>query len=178
MGKNKNHSYKVLQLITSYVLLLDGLLKSIIGLTLSSLLCCFFHTNCVLHTFLFSFQVFKGFKPLIERRRRLNVDRHSVFRGDHIPGARQVHKNRAQVRQRRYDAHVQPVGDGRGVTERANPQAVAHGVPDVMRGHGDEKHPRQGAPRVLEAADPHEEAKCEADDGDEGGTVEGRTMRQ
>lgn len=72
---------------------------------------------------------------------------------------------------RRRGADVQPVGERRRVAKRAHPQAVAHGIPDVVRRHGDEKHPRQGAPSVFEASDPHEEAEREAEDGDERGTV-------
>lgn len=96
-----------------------------------------------------------------------------MFGGDHVPGPGQVHEHRAEVRERRRGAHVQPVGDGRRVAERTDPQAVADGIPDVVRGHGNEEHPWQGAPGVLEAADPHEEAQGEAEDGDEGGAVEG-----
>lgn len=101
-----------------------------------------------------------------------------MFGGDHVPGSRQVHEHGAQVRERRRGADVKPVGDGRGVAERADPKAVAHGVPYVVAGHGDEEHPRQGAPGVFEAQDPHEEAEREADDGDQGGTVERGPLRQ
>lgn len=72
---------------------------------------------------------------------------------------------------RRRGADVQPVGERRCVAERAHPQAVAHGVPDVVRRHGNEKHPRQRAPSIFEASDPHEEAEGEAEDGDERGAV-------
>lgn len=75
--------------------------------------------------------------------------------------------------QRCRGADVQPVGEGGRVSERTHPQAVAHGVPDVVRRHGDEQHPRQGAPGVFEASDPHEEAQRETEDGDDGGAVEG-----
>lgn len=110
--------------------------------------------------------------------RRLNVDGHPVFRRDHIPGSRQVHEHRAEVRKRRRGADVQPVGQRRRVAERTHPQAVAHGVPHVVRRHGNEKHPRQGAPSVFEAPDPHEEAEREAEDGDERGAVKRRTLRE
>lgn len=103
--------------------------------------------------------------------RDLNIDGHPVFSGDHIPGSRQVHEHRAQVRKCSRGAHVQPVGQRRRVSERAHPQAVTNGIPHVVRRHGDEKHPRQGAPGIFEASDPHEEAEGEAEDGDERGTV-------
>lgn len=114
----------------------------------------------------------------VRHQRPLNVDGHPVFSGDHISGPRQVHEHRAQVRERRRGADVQPVGDRRRVAERAHPQAVAHSVADVVRRHGDEEHPRQGAPSVFEASNPHEEAEGEADDGDEGGAVERGTLRE
>lgn len=101
-----------------------------------------------------------------------------MFGGDHIPGSRQIHEHRAQVRKCCRGADVQPIGEWRRVAERAHPQAVAHGVAHVVRRHGDEKHPRQGAPSVFEASDPHEEAEGETEDGDDGGTVEGRTLRE
>lgn len=101
-----------------------------------------------------------------------------MFRRDHIPGSRQVHENRAQVRKRRRGADVQPVGQRRRVAEGTHPQAVADGIPNVVRRHGNEKHPRQGAPGVFEASDPHEEAEREAEDGDERGAVKGRTLRE
>lgn len=82
------------------------------------------------------------------------------------------------MRECRRGAHVQPVGKRRRVAERAHPQAVAYGVPDVVRCHGDEEHPRQGAPSVFEASDPHEEAEGETEDGDERGAVEGGTLRE
>lgn len=94
-----------------------------------------------------------------------------MFGGDHVPGSRQIHEHRTQVRKGRRGADVQPVRERRRVSERAHPQAVAHGVPDVVRRHGNEKHPRQRAPGILEASDPHEEAEGETEDGDEGGTV-------
>lgn len=94
-----------------------------------------------------------------------------MFGGDHVPGSRQIHEHRTQVRKGRRGADVQPVRERRRVSERAHPQAVAHGVPDVVRRHGNEKHPRQGAPGIFEASDPHEEAEGETEDGDEGGTV-------
>lgn len=82
------------------------------------------------------------------------------------------------MRQRRRGADVQPIRNRRRVAERAHPQAVAHAVPHVVRRHGDEQHPRQRAPGVFEASEPHEETEGEAEDGDEGGTVEGRTLRE
>lgn len=101
-----------------------------------------------------------------------------MFSRDHVPGPRQIHEHRTQVRERRRGADVQPVGERRRVAERAHPEAVAHGVPDVVRHHGYEKHPRQGAPGIFEASDPHEEAEGEAEDGDERGAVKRRTLRE
>lgn len=80
------------------------------------------------------------------------------------------------MRERRRGADVQPVGQRRRVAEWAHPQAAAHGVTHVVRRHGNEKHPRQRAPSVFEASDPHEEAEGEAEDGDEGGAVQRRTL--
>lgn len=74
--------------------------------------------------------------------------------------------------QRCCGADIQPVGQRRRVAEGTHPQAVAHGVPDVVRRHGDEEHPRQRAPGVFETSKPHEEAEGEADDGDDGGAVQ------
>lgn len=91
--------------------------------------------------------------------------------GDDVPGAGQVHEHGAEVRQRGRGADVQPVGQRRRVAQRAQPQAVAHGVPHVVRRHGDEEHPGQRAPGVLEPAHPHEEAQGEAEHRDEGGAV-------
>lgn len=53
---------------------------------------------------------------------------------------------------------------------------MSHGITDVVRRHGDEEHPRQRAPGVLQAANPHEEAEGETQDGDEGGAVEGGAL--
>lgn len=89
-----------------------------------------------------------------------------MLRGDHIPGSGQVHEHRTQVRKSCCGADIQPVGDGGSVAKRTNPEAVAYAVPNVVRRHGDEEHPWQGAPGVFEAADPHEEAEGEADYGD------------
>jgi len=75
------------------------------------------------------------------------------------------------VRKRRCGADVQPVGKRRRVAERAYPQAVAHSIADVVRRHGNEQHPRQGAPSVFESSDPHEEAEGETENGDERGAV-------
>lgn len=80
------------------------------------------------------------------------------------------------MRERRRGVDVQPVGERGRAAERTEPQAVAHGVPDVVRRHGDEQHPRQRAPGVFEASDPHEEAEGQAEDGDEGGAVQRRTV--
>lgn len=99
-----------------------------------------------------------------------------MFGRDHVPGPRQVHQHRAQVGQRGRGADVQPVGQRRRVAEGTHPQASAHGVPYVVRGHADEEHPGQRAPGVFEASEPHEEAQREAEDGDEGGAVEGRAL--
>lgn len=109
-------------------------------------------------------------------RRRLHVDGHPVFGGDHVPGSGQIHQHRTQVRQRRRGADVQPVGEWRCVAERAHPQAPADGVAHVVRRHGNEEHPGQRAPGVLEASHPHEEAEGEAEDGDEGGAVQRGTV--
>lgn len=111
-------------------------------------------------------------------RSLLNVDGHPVFGGDHVPGSRQIHEHRAQVGERRRGADVQPVGERRRVAKRAHPKAAAHGVAHVVRCHGNEKHPGQGAPSVFESPHPHEEAEGETEDGDEGGTVEGGTPRE
>lgn len=80
------------------------------------------------------------------------------------------------MRQRRRGADVQPVGQRRRVPKRAQPETVAHGVPDVVRRHGDEEHPGQRAPGVLEAPEPHEEPEGETEDGDERGAVERRAL--
>lgn len=73
--------------------------------------------------------------------------------------------------ERRCGADIQPVRDWCRVAKRAHPQAVAHGIPDVVRRHGNEKHPRQGAPSIFKASYPHKEAEGETEDGDERGTV-------
>lgn len=80
------------------------------------------------------------------------------------------------MRQRRRGADVQPIGQRRRVPKRTQPETVAHGVPNVVRRHGDEKHPGQRAPGVFEAPEPHEETEGEAEDGDERGAVERRTL--
>lgn len=80
------------------------------------------------------------------------------------------------MRQRRRGADVQPIGQRRRVPKRTQPEAVAHGVPNVVRRHGDEKHPGQRAPGVFEAPEPHEETEAETEDGNERGAVERRTL--
>lgn len=73
--------------------------------------------------------------------------------------------------ERRGGAHVQPIRERRRVAKWAHPQAVTDCIPDVMCCHGDEKHPRQRAPGIFKAPDPHEEAEGETEDWDERGAV-------
>lgn len=119
--------------------------------------------------------IFKYF-PFLARPPCLNVDGHAMFGGDHVSGSCQVHQHRTQVRQRRRGADVQPVGQRRRVPKRTQPQAVAHGVTDVVCRHGDEKHPGQRAPGIFEAAEPHEETEGETEDRNEGGAVKRRAL--
>lgn len=119
--------------------------------------------------------IFKYFR-FLARPQCLDVDGHAVFGGDHVSGSCQVHQHRAQVRQRCRGADVQPVGQRRRGTKRTQPQTVAHSITDVVRRHGDEKHPGQRAPGIFEAPEPHEETEGETEDGNEGGAVEGRAL--
>lgn len=79
----------------------------------------------------------------------------------------QIHENRAEVGERCCGSHIQPIGDGCRVAKRTHPQAATHGVTHVVRCHGDEQHPGQGAPGVFEAGKRHEEAQRETENGDD-----------
>ena len=95
-----------------------------------------------------------------------------MFGGDHVSGSGEIHEYRTEVWQSGSDGDVQPVGDGRRVAEGTEPQAVAYAVPDVVGCQRDEEHPGQRAPRVLQAAGPHQQAQGEAESRDERGTVQ------
>lgn len=107
-----------------------------------------------------------------------DVNGHSMFGGDDVSSSCQIHQHRAQVRECRRGADVQPIRNWGCVSEWTHPQPMANAVPDVVRRHGDKEHPRQGAPGVFEASNPHEEAKRQTEDWDEGRAVERRTLRK
>lgn len=57
----------------------------------------------------------------------------SVFGGDHVSSAGQIHEHRAQMREGGCDGDVQPIGDGCRVAKRTHPETVANAVADVVR---------------------------------------------
>lgn len=139
-------------------------------------------SSCDWHSFILILFVFSPSHPSVcsisPAQCGLHINGDSMFGGDDISGSSQVHEHGAQVRKRRCGANIKPVGERRRVPQRTHPQATAHSVPHVVRSHGNEEHPRQRAPGVFEASEPHEEAQGQTQDGDEGGAVEGRTLRE
>lgn len=118
------------------------------------------------------------YKPTHIKALPSDIDGHAVFGGDHVSGASEIHEHGAEVWQCGGDGDVQPVGDGRRVAEGTEPQAVAHAIPNVVGRQRDEQHPGQRAPRVFEAAGPHQQAQGEAEGRDECGTVQRRPLGQ
>lgn len=102
----------------------------------------------------------------------LDIDGHAVLGRHDVPGARQIHEHGAEVRQRGCGADVQPVRQRRRAAQRPHPQAPAHPIAHMVRGATDEEQPGQRAPRVLQPAQPHEEAQGDAQHREQRGAVQ------